>query len=85
VQQSLAQRLGLSSQKPLRQPWPVERVDGKVYIGILVVDDRADDALRQVVRLVAELLARLVEFLRDIAWRRAIPSGTASSASDPGV
>ncbi len=72
MQQTLAQRLRLPHQYLLRHPWPVEGINREVDVGILVIDDRSDDTLRQVVRFVAELLARLIKLLLDVARRRVV-------------
>ena len=41
----------------------LQRVKGEAHIGIFVVDERAEDAGRQIARLIAELLAGLVKLL----------------------
>ena len=50
----------------------LQRIERKGHVGIFVVHHRTDDATRQVVRLVAELLPRLIELLGDIGGRRAV-------------
>ena len=48
----------------------LDRVHSKLDIGIFIVDEGAKDAERKVARLVAELLAGLVELFGDFAgWR----------------
>ncbi|MCY1405577.1 hypothetical protein D9M71_208210 [compost metagenome] len=64
VQQPLAQHLRVAHQPALRFAPGLEREQGEGDVGILVVDHRADHAGRQRLRLVADLLARLVELLR---------------------
>src|ERR1043165_9710684 len=50
----------------------LQRIERKGHVGIFVVHHRTDDAKRQVARLVAELLPRLIELLWHIGRRRAV-------------
>ena len=72
VQQALAQDLRIADEVPMRLALRLQRVERKGHIGIFVVHHRTDDATRQVRRLVAEFLPRLIELLGDIGGRRAV-------------
>src|SRR5437764_12760585 len=50
----------------------LQRIERKGHVRIFVVHDRTDHATRQVVGLVAELLACLVELLADVGRRSAV-------------
>ena len=72
VQQSLAQDLRIADERSMRLTLRLQRVERKGHVGIFVVHHRTDHATRQVVRLVAELLPRLIELLGDLGGRRAV-------------
>src|SRR5687768_16762541 len=50
----------------------LQRVDRKCHVGIFVVHQWTDHATRQVRRLVAEFLPRLIELFGDVGGRRAV-------------
>ena len=72
LEQPLAERLGdllhLRVVAALRR----QHVEDRVDVAVLVVDRRADQAGRQIVLDVADLLAELVEQLRHVARRRVV-------------
>ena len=51
----------MTDESPLRLASRLQGVESERHVGVLVVDERADDARRETVRLVAQLLSRLVE------------------------
>src|SRR6266542_440931 len=64
--------LRLLSEAEMRLALRLQRIERKGHVGIFVVHHRTDDAERQVMRLVAEFLPRLIKLLRDIGGRRAV-------------
>src|SRR5262249_21322244 len=75
VQQLLPDRLGLPHEEARRHPRRFQGVEREGDVGILVVDEGAEHAGRQVPGLVAQPLARLLELFRDVGRRRAVPDG----------
>jgi hypothetical protein len=72
VQQPLAQLLRIANEVPMRLPFRLQRVEREGHIGIFVVNERPDNATRQIDGLVAEFLPRLIKLLRDIGGRSAV-------------
>ncbi len=69
MQQLLAQGFGVTHQLPGRLSPRFQRKKGKGDIGEFVIHHRAGDAGRQVFRLIAQLLARLIKLLRHLGRR----------------
>jgi hypothetical protein len=72
VQQALAQGFGIADEAPMRLALRLQRIEGKGHVSVFVVHHRPDGARRQLTRLIAEFLARLIELLRDIGGGRAV-------------
>ncbi|MNT09071.1 hypothetical protein D3C72_1438380 [compost metagenome] len=75
VQQPLAQGFRLAHQQALRLALGLQRIQGKGDVGVFVIDHGTDHAGRQIGRLVAGLLARLVKLGLHLLGRRAVEQG----------
>ena len=75
LQELLADVLDVVPQLPMGEPVRGEAVDDAVGVAELVVEAGADDALRQRVADVADLLAHLVPDVRHLRRRASSPSG----------
>ena len=64
-------------------PGAFDGIEREGDVGVFVVDERAHGALRQVARLVAQLLARLIELARGPLAGGVRPSGRPSSGPAP--
>jgi hypothetical protein len=72
MQKILANHLGLPHKLTHRHALRLQRVKGEAHIGILVVDEGAEDAGRQVAGFIPELLTGLVELILNCRGRRAV-------------
>ena len=69
MQQLLAQGFSVTHQLPRRLSPRLQGKDRKGDVGEFVIHHRAGDAGRQIFRLVAQLLARLIKLLRHLGRR----------------
>src|SRR5438876_6081368 len=51
-----------------RKIWSLDRVECKRHIGVLIIDEGTEYALRQRVCFIAQLFASLVKLFRDVFW-----------------
>src|SRR5437773_1494887 len=51
-----------------RKIWSLDRVECKRHIGVLIIDEGTEYALRQSVCFIAQLFASLVKLFRDVFW-----------------
>ena len=72
MQKVLADSLGLPHQLAHRHALGLQRVKGEAHVRILVVDEGAEHAGRQVPGFIPELLTGLIEFLLHDRWRCAV-------------
>src|SRR5258708_37571798 len=70
MEELLTDLLRLTHERPHRHALSLQRIEGECDIGVLVVHERAERTGRQVASLIAQLLASLVELLRNLTGRR---------------
>jgi hypothetical protein len=73
VQQALAQFFGLPRQQAGRHARRFDGIEREGDVGVFVVDEGTHGALRQVARLVGQLLAGLIELVGDRAGGGVVP------------
>ena len=83
LEELLADVVHIVPQLPMGEPVRGEAVDDAVGVAELVVEAGADDALRQVVADVVDLLAHLIPDVRHLRRGRRIPSGRRRSSPCP--